>query len=594
MSNRNTMNEEKKIPFKKDIDKELEALLKSHKTVIKVIGAGGAGNNTVSRLLEAGIDDVQTYAINTDAQDLLFTNADHKILIGREVTSGLGAGSDPKVGEHSAVENENELRTIVSDADLVFVTCGLGGGTGTGSAPIIAELAREAGALTISITTLPFSEEGEMRRNNAEYGLERLRKNSDTLIVIENDKLLEIDPDVSLDEAFHVADEILVNAVKGITELVTQKGLVNLDFADIRTIMKDGGTALIGMAESESPDRAIDAVEKAVANPLIDLKIDGAKSALLNITGGKDMTIKDAKTAMHTLARKLDKSAKIIWGARINPDLDKKVSVMVLATGLNEEMIPSNVELVSYVNESKKSDKETPYGSNTSSQVLDEENDNSNENSNTNDAQTVDEEKPNSSKKIFSEIMEEESDADLKILSDAIMELQENIADSDQWEELRKASSSLAGTAQMFDFDDISKTMSLAEDFLASIIYKNLFFEQILELYMDLVNHLQLMIRNEEDSMQWAQEFNIKADSLAKSIRSNDISTKEDFVNELEKINKDMDKHLVESGYAAESGPDAPKGSEMDSEKTSKDISNVNDAMQYVKSLLHKGENPSK
>ncbi|MCH8124387.1 cell division protein FtsZ [candidate division KSB1 bacterium] len=587
------MKEDKKITFQSDTDKELEALLKSHKTVIKVIGTGGAGNNTISRLLEAGIDDVQTYAINTDAQDLLFTNADHKILIGREITSGLGAGSDPKVGEDSAVENENEIKAIVSDADLVFVTCGLGGGTGTGSAPIIAELAKEAGALTISITTLPFSEEGVMRRNNAEYGLERLKKNSDTLIVIENDKLLEIDPDVSLDEAFRVADDVLVNAVKGITELVTQKGLVNLDFADIRTIMKDGGTALIGMAESESPDRAIDAVEKAVANPLIDLKIDGAKSALLNITGGRDMTIRDAKTAMHTLARKLDKSAKIIWGARISPDLDKKVYVMVLATGLSNDMIPSNVELVSYESNSKKLVKKTSYGTKTSSQLLDEENDNESSSTKT-EAQSVDEEKLNSSKKIFSEIMEEESDADLKILSDVIMELQENITDSDQWEELRKASSSLAGTAQMFDFDDISKTMNLAEDFLASIIYKDLFFEQVLELFTDIPNHLQLMIRNEADSMKWAQEFKVKADLLAKSIRSNDISTKEDFVKELEKINKDMDKHLVESGYDTESGPASTGDSKMDSEKTSKDVSNVNDAMQYVKSLLRKDENPSK
>ena len=271
-----------------DIDGELQKLLESHKTKIKVFGAGGAGNNTISRLMQMGLKDVETFTVNTDAQDLLFAQSNNKILIGRNITSGLGAGSDPKVGENSARENQDEIKEFLVDTDLVFVTCGLGGGTGTGSAPVIAELARETGALTISIVTLPFSEEGVLRWNNAQFGLDRLRKNSDTLIVIQNDKLWEIAPEVPLDEAFKIADEILVNAVRGITELVTKKGLVNLDFADVRTIMQDGGTALIGMAESDSPERAVEAVERAIENPLIDLDIKGAKNALLNITGGND------------------------------------------------------------------------------------------------------------------------------------------------------------------------------------------------------------------------------------------------------------------------------------------------------------------
>ncbi len=328
--------QKKKDTPEPDINKELQKLLKSHRTIIKVFGAGGAGNNTISRLMQIGLENVETYAVNTDAQDLLFTQSNQKVLIGRNITNGLGAGSDPQIGEDSARENQDELRELVSKTDLVFITCGLGGGTGSGSAPVIAELARESNALTISIVTLPFSEEGVLRWDNAHTGLEKLRKHSDTLIVIQNDKLWEIAPDIPLDDAFKVADEILVNAVKGITELVTKKGLVNLDFADIRSIMKDGGTALIGMAESDSPDRSAEAVERAIENPLIDLDINGAKSALLNISGGEDMTIKDAKIAMQTLSRKLDKSARIIWGSKVNPELENRIRVMIIVTGLQD------------------------------------------------------------------------------------------------------------------------------------------------------------------------------------------------------------------------------------------------------------------
>lgn len=588
------MNEDKKKPFQNDVDKELEALLKSHQTVIKVVGTGGAGNNTISRLLESGIDGVQTFAINTDAQDLLYTTAGQKILIGREITSGLGAGSDPKVGEDSATESEDELKAIVGETDLVFVTCGLGGGTGTGSAPIIAELAREAGALTIAIVTMPFSEEGEMRWHNAQFGLERLQQNSDTLIVIENDKLLEIDPEVSLDDAFREADRILVNAVKGITELVTQKGLVNLDFADIRTIMKDGGTALIGMADSESPDRAMEAVEKAIANPLIDLKIDGAKSALLNIIGGTDMTIKDAKTAMHTLARKLHKSAKIIWGARINPELDKKVSVMVLATGLNGH-ITQSPESRSTATKKESPDLSKDLVDTKPSKTPDEQNGDEVQVEEKETA-TVTESKAKESKKIFSEIMEEESDADLKIVNDALLGLQEKVTDRDLWEELRQASSSLAGTAQMFDFDDIAKTMNFSEDLIAAIIYKDFFFEPVRELFHDLPKHLRLMIKNEPDSVDWANEFNVKADKLTKSIRSNEVTSKDEFLESLDKINQEMNDHLVESGYSddeTELPEQEENGSQSDEESNSKGNSNVTDAMKYMKNLLQKDDDPS-
>ena len=228
-------------PAKSVQDAELEELLAQQRASIKVFGAGGGGNNTINRITEVGIHGAATIAINTDAQDLLYTTADKKILIGREVTKGLGAGSDPKIGEEAARESEHEIKKAMDGADMIFITCGLGGGTGTGSAPIIAEIAKKTGALTVGIVTMPFTMEGNRRYDNAVIGLERLEHVVDTLIVIPNDKLLELAPDLPLHTAFKVADELLTNAVKGIAELVTRAGLVNLDFADVKTIMKCGG-----------------------------------------------------------------------------------------------------------------------------------------------------------------------------------------------------------------------------------------------------------------------------------------------------------------------------------------------------------------
>src|SRR3989338_5318318 len=221
---------------------------------------------------ETGIKGCEIIAVNTDAQDLLYSNADHKILIGRELTRGLGAGSNPKVGEQAAKESEQEIRKKLGDVDMVFITCGLGGGTGTGAAPVVAEMAKKIGALTVAIVTLPFEIEGRRRYENAMLGLEKLENTVDTLIVIPNDKLLELASDLPLHTAFKVADEVLTNAVKGIAELVTRVGLVNLDFADIKTIMSDGGVAMIGVGESDTENRAVEAVEKAITNPLLDVE----------------------------------------------------------------------------------------------------------------------------------------------------------------------------------------------------------------------------------------------------------------------------------------------------------------------------------
>jgi cell division protein FtsZ len=326
-------------PSNETIDAELEQLLAKQRASIKVVGTGGGGNNTIQRIAEVGIIGAETVAVNTDAQDLLYTNANKKILIGREITKGLGAGSEPRLGEEAARETEQEIKKSLSNCDMVFITCGLGGGTGTGSAPVIAEVAKKLGALTVGIVTLPFSMEGQRRYENAVMGLEKMEQLVDTLIVIPNEKLLELAPELPLHTAFKVADEILTNAVKGIAELVTKTGLVNLDFADIRAVMKGGGVALIGVGESDSENRAVEAVEKAINNPLLDADISGANGALINVIGGEDMTLDEARKVVETISEKLHEDARIIWGAQISKDLEKTIRTMLIVTGVKSSQI---------------------------------------------------------------------------------------------------------------------------------------------------------------------------------------------------------------------------------------------------------------
>lgn len=323
----------------KNIDEELQRMIASHKTRIKVVGAGGAGNNTIQRIAEVGIKGIETIAINTDAQDLLYTTADKKVLIGKELTQGLGAGSNPKIGEEAAKESEHELKKVLEGSDMAFLTCGLGGGTGTGSLPYVAQLARRMGLLSIGIVTMPFAMEGSHRFENAMIGLEKLEQGVNTLIVIPNEKLLELAPHLPLQTAFKVADEILTNAVKGVAELVTKTGLVNLDFADVKTIMSEGGVALIGMGESDSDNRAEESVQKALQNPLIDVDISHATGALINISGGENLTLDESRKIVETVSERLDPKAKIIWGAQIYKDLDKTIRTMVIITGVKSEQI---------------------------------------------------------------------------------------------------------------------------------------------------------------------------------------------------------------------------------------------------------------
>ncbi|MFA5943985.1 MAG: cell division protein FtsZ [Candidatus Thermoplasmatota archaeon] len=320
-------------------DGDLEKVLHSLITKIKVFGCGGAGSNTIARCTEEDLGEVELVACNTDAQHLLMARSPHKILIGRHLTRGLGAGALPQIGEEAALETEEDIRNAVAGADIVFVTCGLGGGTGTGSAPVVAKCAREIGALTIAVCTLPFGVEGAVRMENAQAGLARLRDVCDTVIVIPNDKLLEIAPRLPLAAAFRVADEILMRSIKGITEMITKPGLVNLDFADLRTIMKRGGVAMIGLGESDSEDRARDSVLEALNSPLLDIDISDATGALVNVVGGKDMTLAEAESVVEEIYNRINKDARIIWGTSVDPNLDRTIRTMLVITGVKSRQI---------------------------------------------------------------------------------------------------------------------------------------------------------------------------------------------------------------------------------------------------------------
>jgi len=333
-------------PELREIDQELAELLKKQSAKIKVIGVGGGGGNSLSRMREIGIKGGELIAINTDAQDLLYANADQKILIGKELTQGLGAGSNPKIGQEAAKESESEIKKKIAGSDMIFITCGLGGGTGTGAAPVVAALAKKQGALTIGVVTLPFTIEGRKRIENAMDGLERMEATVDTLIVIPNDKLLELAPELPLHTAFKISDEILTNAVKGVTELVTTSGLVNLDFADIKAVMVNGGVSLIGMGESDVENRALDAVEKSIQNPLLDVDISNATGALVNIVGGQDMSLDECKAIIESIGDKLSNNAKLIWGAQISDDMEKSIRVLLIVTGVKSSQILGEGELM--------------------------------------------------------------------------------------------------------------------------------------------------------------------------------------------------------------------------------------------------------
>jgi cell division protein FtsZ len=302
--------------------------------VIKVVGVGGGGSNAVNRMVDAGLSGVEFIAVNTDAQALLVVDSDVKVQIGSESTRGLGAGANPEVGRAAAQESRDELKDVIKGADMVFITAGEGGGTGTGGAPIVGELAKELGALTVGVVTRPFGFEGRRRAEQAHLGIEELREQVDTLIVIENDRLLQVvEKRTSIIEAFRMADDILRQGVQGITDLITVPGIVNLDFADVRAIMSDAGSALMGIGTASGENRAAEAAHTAVSSPLLESSIEGATGILLNISGPPDMGLFEVNEAAEVVTSAADQNANVIFGAVIDEALEDDVRVTVIATG---------------------------------------------------------------------------------------------------------------------------------------------------------------------------------------------------------------------------------------------------------------------
>jgi cell division protein FtsZ len=309
----------------------------SYLAVLKVIGVGGGGTNAVNRMVEAGLTGVEFIAVNTDAQALLMSDADVKIHIGAKATRGLGAGADPQVGSAAAHESRDELKDALKGADMIFVTAGEGGGTGTGAAPTVAGIGQELGALTVGVVTKPFAFEGRVRSERAEQGIQELRDVVDTLIVIENDRLLQvIEKTTSVLESFRLADDVLRQGVQGITDLITVPGLVNLDFADVRTIMREAGSALMGIGSASGENRAAEAARIAVSSPLLESSIEGATGILLNVTAGPDVGLFEVNEAAEVVTAAADANANIIFGAVIEPAMGDEVRVTVIATGFGQ------------------------------------------------------------------------------------------------------------------------------------------------------------------------------------------------------------------------------------------------------------------
>ena len=308
---------------------------------IKVVGVGGGGCNAVNRMIEEGMPGIEFIAVNTDGQALLLSEAQTRVRIGDKLTRGMGSGGDPEIGRKAAEESAEELYEVLRGADMVFVTAGIGGGTGTGAAPIVSQIAREVGALTIGVVTRPFTFEGARRNQAAEGGISKLKEQVDTLIVIPNDRLLQIvEKRSSLNEAFHVADDVLRQGISGISELITVPGLINLDFADVRTIMSEGGAALMAVGEATGENRAQEAAEQAMSSNLLDISIDGARGILFNVTGGPDLTLFEVNTAAAIIKETAHPDVNLIFGAVIDPEMTGKVRMTVIATGFDRKGMP--------------------------------------------------------------------------------------------------------------------------------------------------------------------------------------------------------------------------------------------------------------
>lgn len=449
-------------------------------TTIRVLGVGGAGNNTIDRLYKRGLLNVETIAVNADAQHLLSVQAHRKILIGKNLTAGLGTGGDPQIGQKAAEESQTILSTILEGTDLLFLTGGLGGGTGTGAIPIIGKLAREQGTLTVAVVTMPFSEEGIVRWENAKVGLQRIKHTVDTVIVLRNDKLFSLYPDLPLLEAFQKGDEVLIHALTGLSEMVLNRGLINLDFADIRSVMTAGPGAVIGLGESSSENRIEEAIRKAMTHPMMEIDVCGAQSALVHVTGGSDLTLKEARQIVQTIGQKLDPNAKIIWGVTIEKAMKKNLRVMVIASGLKQE---TEIPFIHYV--------QTPehvpeYIEPLASLLLptgpwpvpD------NGKSIFDIKETIlssDESIPTKPRKgnaqtslVFYKIFEEEAASDLQQFHQAVQELKIHPEHRQALEQAIRASKFLHASAQMFGFDEIAQLLNAVYTILSSVYSKEI------------------------------------------------------------------------------------------------------------------------
>lgn len=316
-----------------DFDVDMEQFAK-----IKVIGVGGGGNNAINRMIDHGVRGVDFIAFNTDKQALYSSKAEAKIQIGEKLTKGLGAGANPEIGERAAEENRNEIMEAMEGADMIFITAGMGGGTGTGAAPIVAEIAKELGILTVAVVTKPFTFEGRKRLKQADTGLENLREKVDTLVIIPNDKLLQMaEKKTPMSEAFQMADEVLRQGIQGISDLISVPNLINLDFSDVKTIMENKGIAHMGIGQANGDNRATEAAQLAIKSPLLETSIDGAKSVLLNITGGDDLGMLEVNEAAELIMQAVDKDANIIFGAGIDSSMNNEVKITVIATGFDDD-----------------------------------------------------------------------------------------------------------------------------------------------------------------------------------------------------------------------------------------------------------------
>jgi cell division protein FtsZ len=344
---------------------------------IKVVGVGGSGNNAISRMIECKLRGVEFVAINTDAQDLHHSKAGEKIHIGKNLTKGLGAGMNPEIGRQAAEENRDEIAEVLKGADMVFVTCGMGGGTGTGGAPIVAEVAKEAGALTIAVVTKPFSFEGAQRKAIATEGLENLRERVDALITISNDRLLQIiDRKTTLINAFRVVDDVLRQGVQGISDLISKPGIVNVDFADVKAILQDSGSALMGIGTAAGENRSAEAAKLAINSPLLEFSIDGAKGILFNVSGGPDMTMLEINEAANVITESIDPNAKVIFGASVDESAKKgELTITVVAAGFDSEMVNEPMPAMQPISMSRetKPSIEEPLISSPASSFSDEE-----------------------------------------------------------------------------------------------------------------------------------------------------------------------------------------------------------------------------